>query len=155
MPVLTFLVFLAVVLTTGFLGSLATREAIPTWYRTLNKPRLNPPNWIFAPVWTVLYILIAVSAWLCWQVSGAGAWLVPFGLQLVLNLAWSFIFFKYKKLSLALVEILALWTAIVWTLIAHWQIAPLAGALLIPYLLWVSFATFLNAAIWKLNPAHR
>lgn len=125
------------------------------WYEGLNKPSWNPPNWIFGPVWTVLYLLMAVSGWLIWrqrESHAVGAALAVFVLQLLLNAAWSWIFFGLHRPGLALVEIVALGLTILATVLLFWRIQPLAGALLLPYLAWVSFATVLNGAIWRLNP---
>ena len=124
------------------------------WYRQLPKPAWNPPNSIFGPVWTVLYILMAAAAWLVWRQHGLLLTLVPLGLfvaQLFLNAAWSWLFFDYHRIDLALVDILVLWVTLLATLLTFWNQSALAGALLIPYLAWVSFATALNAAIWQKN----
>jgi benzodiazapine receptor len=130
------------------------------WYESLRKPAWNPPAWIFAPVWTALYVLIGMSGWLVWrevwgrnakvQVAGRAA-LGLFGIQLVLNGAWSWIFFGLHRPGVAFAEILMLWAAIVATLVAFWRVRPLAGALLLPYLAWVSFAAVLNGTLWLLN----
>ena len=125
------------------------------WYRQLAKPPLNPPAWVFGPVWTLLYILMGVSAWLIWLRPGLPAARIPlllFAAQMALNGAWSWIFFGVHQVGLALIDILLLWAAIAATFISFWRIRRPAAALLIPYLLWVSFATYLNAALWRLNP---
>jgi translocator protein len=124
------------------------------WYGTLDKPFFTPPASLFGPVWTVLYLSMAVSAWLVWRregFSGAQAAMALFSAQLVLNLLWSVIFFGLEAPGLALVEIVALWTAILLTILAFSKISRPAGWLLVPYLAWVSFATALNAGIWWLN----
>lgn len=148
--------FVAVSLAAGAIGSLATAQAIPTWYPTLAKPAWNPPSWVFGPVWTTLYVLMGAAAWLVWQRSrGLREVRVPmalFALQLVLNAAWSLIFFGLHALGAAFVEILLLWLAILATLLSFWRVRPLAGALLLPYLGWVSFASGLTYAVWRLNP---
>jgi translocator protein len=148
-----FLSLLATCLAAGWLGSLATMPAIPVWDRGRVKPPLTPPEALFAPVWTTLYILMAIAAWLVWRRAGFGsAALKLFFVQLLLNATWSFLFFGLRRPDYAFGEIVLLWLAILATLIAFWRIRPLAGASLLPYLAWVSFATYLNAAIWKLNP---
>ena len=124
------------------------------WYAALAKPAWNPPNWIFGPVWTVLYVLMAVAAWLVWRqagFAGAGAALGLFGVQLVLNALWSYLFFGLHRIDWALADILALWAAILAVLVLFWRVQAAAGTLLLPYLAWVSFATVLNFALWRLN----
>jgi translocator protein len=123
-------------------------SAIPTWYAALNKPFFSPPNWIFGPVWTLLYIMMGYSLYLVWVRRK-----VPtiFWIQLFLNFIWSIIFFGMKNPTLALVNIIVLWIAIVLTIKAFSKIDKLASRLLWPYLAWVSFATFLNLAIVLLN----
>ncbi len=147
-------VFLAAVALVAFTGSMFTPAADPAWYAGLRKPSFNPPNWVFGPVWTVLYILIAVSAWLVWRragwTEGRRALLWWFA-QLVLNVAWPPIFFGAHLLGLALVIIIGLLVAIVGTILAFRRHHALAAALLAPYLAWVAFATLLNASIWRLN----
>lgn len=125
------------------------------WYfEELRKPAWNPPSWLFAPAWTLLYIMIAVSGWLVWREVGfAGAPLafVAFAAQLVLNALWSALFFGLKRPDLALVEVVALWAAILANILLFAPISSTAAWLLVPYLLWVSFASVLNAALWRLN----
>lgn len=133
------------------LGSLATTPNIPTWYATLNKPSWNPPNWLFGPVWTVLYALMAISAWLVWKRAGWRAAILVFVIQLLLNLAWSFIFFGAHQIGLAFAEIVLLWIAIAATIWMFYPISKVAAVMLLPYLLWVSFAAGLNFTIWRLN----
>lgn len=135
----------------GFLGSLPNIRAIPTWYAVLRRPSWTPPNRVFAPVWTLLYLLMAIGAWRCWLAVGFGEWTVAFAVQLGLNLAWSWIFFGLQKIGLALVEIAVLWAAILGCLLVMGSIDLAAGFLLLPYLLWVSFALSLNAGFWALN----
>jgi translocator protein len=139
----------------GVLGGLATRSSVGSWYLTLDKPSWNPPSWVFGPVWTTLYVLMGVAAWLVWR-SAAPAEAKRraarlFWAQLALNVLWSFLFFGLRSPALALGEILVLWAAILLTLRAFWRVRPLAGALLVPYLAWVSYATALTAAITWLN----
>ncbi len=124
------------------------------WYAGLAKPSWNPPNWIFGPVWTALYLMMAVSAWKVWRKGGFEAQRRPLGIfltQLVLNVAWSPIFFGLHNPGLAFAEILLLWTAIVATLRAFLRVDRIAGMLLAPYLAWVTFASVLNFALWRLN----
>ncbi len=140
----------------GVLGSFFTVQSIPTWYQTLNKPLLSPPNWIFAPVWTTLYILMGISLYLVLiskfkDKNYKNKALTIFGIQLILNAVWSIIFFGFKNPALAFVDIAALWVAIILTIKVFYKINKLAGNLLIPYLLWVTFATFLNLTIVILN----
>jgi benzodiazapine receptor len=135
----------------GYIGSTFPIDA---WYAALSKPAWNPPNWLFGPVWGVLYLLIAVSAWLVWRKAGLARAAVPLGLfavQLILNAAWSWIFFGRHEIGLALIEILILWVAILGTIIAFWRLNRVSGYLMVPYILWVSFASVLNFAIWRLN----
>jgi len=136
------------------LGSLATTPEIPTWYATLRKPAWNPPNWLFGPVWTALYAAMAIAAWIVWRRTGWGGsngalWL--FVIQLALNLAWSFIFFRFHSPRWAFVEIVALWIAIAATLARFAGISGVSAMLLAPYLAWVTYAAALNFAIWRLN----
>jgi tryptophan-rich sensory protein len=124
------------------------------WYAALKKPVWNPPAWIFGPVWTVLYILMAVAAWLVWRRGGFPAHrksLTLFLTQLVLNAAWTVLFFGLHQPGFAFIEMVALWLAIAATLAAFWQLSHAAGWLLAPCLAWVSFAAALNFALWRLN----
>ncbi len=139
----------------GIIGSIFTASAIPTWYVTLAKPALNPPSWIFGPVWTTLYALMGIAVFLVWQkgihhkhVRKAVA---VFALQLVLNTMWSIVFFNFENPGWAFVNIVAMWLAIVWTMILFYKISKPAMWLLVPYILWVSFAAYLNYSIWILN----
>lgn len=146
---LKLLLAIGICLGAGILGSFFTVSSIPNWYATLNKPFFSPPNWIFGPVWTVLYILMGISLYLVWEKKK-----VPsiFWVQLILNLVWSIIFFGMRNPILALIDIGALWISIVLTIKAFSKINILAGKLLIPYILWVSFASILNLAIVSINP---
>lgn len=146
--------FLALSLGVGILSALVTEPNVVSWYPSLAKPSFNPPNWVFAPVWTTLYIFMAIAGWRVWRITDFGAqpmlyWLI----QLALNFAWSFIFFGAHQLLAALIEIAMLWIAILVTTIAFFRIDRGAGWLFAPYLLWVSFAGVLNAEIYSLNPA--
>lgn len=144
--------WLGVTFVAAFVGS---RFMPGEWYGTLAKPSWNPPSWVFGPVWTLLYIMMAVAAWLVWRERGAAAGvtaaLTMFVLQLVLNAAWSWLFFGRHTISGALLDIVALWLGIVVTIVLFWRVRPLAGALLLPYVAWVSFAAFLNYTLWQLN----
>jgi translocator protein len=126
------------------------------FYTQLVRPEWAPPSWIFAPAWTVLYALMGIAAWLVWRVAGfraAKTALTLFLVQLALNALWSWLFFGWHRGALAFVDIVLLWTLIGATLVAFWSIKPLAGGLLVPYLLWVSFAIALNYSVWQLNSA--
>ncbi len=139
----------------GAIGSLFTVSAIQEWYPILIKPALNPPSWIFAPVWTTLYVMMGVAAFLVWKRGGelknVALPLSLFVIQLVLNALWSIIFFGIHNPKLAFIEILLLWVAILATIISFMKISKRAGWLLVPYLLWVSFASYLTFSIWMLN----
>ena len=137
-------------------GAAATGAAFPPgeWYLSLTKPSWNPPGWIFGPVWTVLYVMMGVSAWLVWRRGGFRAQRAPltwFLIQLALNAAWTPLFFGLHRLGLAFAEMLLLWCAIVATLLAFRPVSRPAAALLVPYLAWVSFAACLNFTLWRLN----
>jgi tryptophan-rich sensory protein len=139
----------------GAIGALATGAAIDTWYRQIRKPSFTPPDWVFAPVWTVLYALMGVSLYLIWRAGARGRATGPaltlFAIQLVLNALWSFLFFRFRAPGVACVEIVVLWAAIALTMVAAFRLSRWAGLLLVPYLLWVGFAALLNGAIWRLN----
>jgi len=140
--------------TAAVIGGAASIQAGP-FYTQLVRPAWAPPPSIFGPVWTILYALMAISAWLVWRVGGfraAKSALTLFLVQLALNALWSWLFFGWHRGALAFADVLVLWALIVATLIAFWRIRRLAGALLVPYLLWVSFASALNYAVWQLNP---
>jgi tryptophan-rich sensory protein len=124
------------------------------WYATLAKPAWNPPSWLFGPVWTLLYAMMAVAAWLVWREGGwrvQGRVLALYLLQWALNALWTPLFFGLQRPALAFAEILALDVALLATLLAFWRVRRLAAALLVPYALWVAFATVLNFTIWRLN----
>ena len=141
--------------TVGYLSGLVTRESILTWYVTLNKPSFNPPNWVFAPVWTLLYIIMGVAAGMIWTSNSEEQTtkkaLGFFAIQLGLNALWSCLFFGLHNPLLALIEIILLWLMILETYNLFKKINKTAGILLLHYLAWVSFATILNASIWWLN----
>ena len=143
--------WLGLSLAAGWIGS---RFQPGEWYKHLVQPALTPPGWVFGLVWTILYILMGVAAWLVWQRYGLAGAIWPLGLfilQLILNALWSYLFFGLNNPGLAFLDIVALWLTILATLIAFWQYYPPAGQLLLPYLLWVTFATYLNLQFWRLN----
>ena len=139
----------------GLVGSVFTSPAIPTWYATLQKPSFEPPNWVFAPVWTLLFLLMGISLYLIWskglEDKKAKIAIVIFSSQLVLNILWSFLFFGFKSPLYAFIEIIILWLAILATIISFYRISKTAAYLLLPYILWVSFASVLNFSIMILN----
>jgi len=151
---ITLLICLLIPLAIGGISGFATAAGITDWYVTLNKPSFNPPNYLFAPVWTTLYTLMGISLFIIWR-SPEGRnrnnALVIFAVQITLNFFWSFLFFKFNLPGVALAEIVLLWTSILMMIILFRRISKLAAFLQVPYLLWVSFATVLNAAIWYLN----
>jgi len=139
----------------GVIGAVFTVPAISGWYATLAKPAVNPPSWVFGPVWIALYFLMGVAAFLVWRrglaTSGVKRALVIFDIQLILNVVWSIIFFGLHNPGGAFIEIIFLWLAILATTIAFAKISKFAAWLLVPYLLWVSFAGYLNFSIWIFN----
>ncbi len=152
-PWLALIVFLGICLGVGGLGAIFTGSGVRDWYPQLHKPAGTPPSWVFGPVWTTLYVLMAVSAWLIWREYGWGARfaLVIFFAQLALNLAWSGIFFGSRQPGVAFAEIVTLWLAIAFNLVIFYWLRPIAALLLVPYLLWVTYASYLNFGIWRLN----
>jgi len=144
-----------VCLVIGFLGSIATQSSVNEWYPTLNKPSFNPPSWLFGPVWTFLYILMGIAFGIVWAKGTYHSWvktaMYHFGFQLILNLTWSVVFFGLKAPFYALIVIIALLILILLTIKWFRIVKPIAGYLLIPYLLWVLFASVLNFEIWRLN----
>lgn len=136
------------------LGAIASIQA-QAFYGQLVQPSWAPPGSVFGPVWSVLYALMAIAAWLVWRNGGFRANRTPlllFLVQLALNALWSWLFFAWQLGAMAFVDILVLWVLIAATILSFWRVRPLAGALLIPYLCWVSFAAFLNYSVWQLNP---
>jgi tryptophan-rich sensory protein len=150
-----FFVSIAIPLLAGFVGSMSTSSSVSSWYQTINKPVFNPPNSVFGPVWTTLFILMGVSLYIVWskglKKKGVKKALGVFGIQMLLNIAWSFMFFGLRSPLLGLIEIVVLWVAILYTIILFYKISKTASYLLIPYILWVSFAAVLNFAIFLLN----
>ena len=136
------------------IGGAVTTPKIGNWYATLAKPSWNPPSWVFGPVWSALYFCMAIAAWLVWRQGGFSAATVPltlFGVQLLLNVLWSCLFFGLRSPGLAFLDVLLLWAAIAATMVMFWQQSIIAGILFVPYLAWVSFASVLNLTIWRLN----
>lgn len=151
----------------GGIGAIATASSVSTWYKDLKKPSWNPPSWVFGPVWTALYAMMGLAAWLVWRRSGEAApedeplalpktperreALSLWSGQLALNTLWSVIFFGLRSLGGAVAEIAVLWTAIAATAVRFYRIKPAAGLLLVPYLAWSTFASVLNATVWRMN----
>lgn len=142
-------------LAAGAIGSIFTRQAILTWYAALEKPAFTPPNWLFAPVWTLLYILMGVAAFLVWRKGWENRQvriaLIIFLIQLVLNVLWSVVFFGLESPLYGLIVIVVLWVGILFATLSFYRISRIAGVLMLPYLLWVTFAAVLNESIWLLN----
>lgn len=152
--ILGLLAWLGLCFIAAAIGSVASIQAGP-FYMQLVRPEWAPPPGVFGPVWSVLYAMMGISAWLVWRVGGfhaARTALLLFLAQLAVNVLWSWLFFGWHRGALAFADILLLWVLIAATLITFWRLRPLAGALLLPYWLWVSFAAVLNYAIWQLNP---
>lgn len=147
--------FLALTFGAAWTGNVATSESVRDWYPSLRKPAGTPPSWVFGPVWTVLYFLMAVGAWLVWRCSARPrarrVALILFFVQLAFNVLWSVIFFALRSPGAAMVEMLVLWTLIAATQRKFWKVSTLAGLLLAPYLAWVTYAAYLNFGIWRLN----
>lgn len=153
--VLKFIIAVALPLLVGFSSSYFTITEIGSWYQTIRKPEWNPPNWLFGPVWTTLYVLMGIAFFLVWKSNKnekiKRRAIILFVIQLVLNFFWSFIFFKQHQIGLAFAEILALWIMILFTIFAFAKINKTAAWLLVPYICWVSFAAILTYTIWQLN----
>jgi translocator protein len=145
---------LALPLGLGAIAGLFTAEAVPDWYATLNRPSFNPPNWLFGPVWTILYLLMGISLFLIWKQNASkerNQAIFVFLFQQALNFGWSFIFFYFNMIGFALIEIILLWICILIMLVLFYKIKPVAAYINIPYILWASFATVLNASYYFLN----
>jgi tryptophan-rich sensory protein len=145
---------LSLTLGVGYLGSVFTRSSLGSWYAELAKPAWTPPGWVFGPVWTILYLLMGLAAFLVYKAAprpGVAAALAAWFIQLSLNLAWSGVFFGLRRPGLAFAEILTLFAAVALTLVLFRGIRPLAAWLLVPYLAWVGFAAALNYRLWRLN----
>lgn len=152
--IIKLIVSLFLPLCVGVVAGIFTSQAVPTWYATLNRPFFNPPNWVFGPVWTTLYILLGISFFLIWKEEATKARdlaIKVFLIQMLLNFAWSFIFFYFNLIGAALIEIILLWISIALMIYLFYKIKRFAAYLNIPYFLWVSFATILNAGYYFLN----
>lgn len=152
---LSYIVGVLIAQAAGGLGSLFTTAKIPTWYATLVKPSFNPPSWIFGPVWTTLFLMMGIASAMVWQRRGvssaANPALIAYGVQLALNVLWSVLFFGAESPAYALICVIALWFAILLTIVLFWRVNHAAAWLLVPYLAWVSFASILNFSLWRLN----
>lgn len=152
---LPLILFVALAFMAAALGGYATSRSVSTWYPLLRKPAWNPPSFVFAPVWTVLYVLMAIATWRVWQIgdaSSARRTVSLYSAQLTLNALWSILFFGLQRPGIALIEIIILWSTLMLILRRFWVADRIAAYLWLPYFLWVSFACVLNAAIWELNP---
>lgn len=152
--ILGLIAWLGVTFAAAFVAAIASAKA-GAFYQELVRPGWAPPGYLFAPVWSVLYFLMAIAAWLVWREQGLSSSIAALGLflaQLLANALWSWLFFQWHRGALAFAEILVLWALILGTVIAFWHIQPIAGVILLPYLAWVTFATALTYATWKLNP---
>jgi len=141
-------------LSVGAIAGMFTSQAVPIWYASLNRPSFSPPNWVFGPVWTSLYILLGISFFLIWKEKASkerDLAIKVFSIQMLLNFAWSFLFFYFNLIGVALIEIILLWTSIAAMIYLFYKIKPVAAYMNIPYLFWVSFATILNAGYYFLN----
>jgi translocator protein len=151
---LALVLFFVICFAAAAIGGAVTTPKIGTWYATLAKPSWNPPAWIFAPIWSALYFCMAIAGWLVWRQEGTTGAQVPlalFGVQLVLNVLWSCIFFGSQNPGFAFAEVLMLWGAVAATTITFWRRTKVAGILFVPYWAWVTFASMLNFAFWRLN----
>lgn len=148
MPDLSFVVFLGLVMAAASTGMLFKPGA---WYRRLSKPRWTPPDIAFPIVWTVLYLMIAVAGWLVWR-EGSVAALIFWGLQLILNALWSYLFFGQRRMDLALADVSLLWLSVAGFIVIAWPLSTTAALLFVPYLIWVTIAANLNRAVRKMNP---
>lgn len=152
---ITLSISLALAYSAAFIGTFFTMDAVAAWYPTLTKPDLSPPNWIFGPVWTILYACMAIAAWLVYEKRNkareANHLLIVYGAHLVINALWSIAFFGLQNPTLALVVIVVLWLCIAYVAVGFYRVQRTAGILFVPYLAWVSFATYLNLSIVLLN----
>ena len=146
---------LLIIIGVTFLGAIIGSRFLPgAWYAGLTKPSLTPPNWVFGPVWSSLYVMMGLAAWMVWRTREIKPVHVPlamYGVQLILNCLWSYLFFGLNRPGLALMDIIALWAAILAAMILFFSRSRVAGLLFGPYFLWVTFAAYLNYAIWRLN----
>jgi translocator protein len=150
-----FIISILIPVAVGGTAGFFTATGVDTWYQTINKPSWNPPNWIFGPVWTTLYVLMGIALYLVWRADVNNKLkrtaIILFAVQLALNFFWSFIFFDQQQVGWALMEIIAMWVMILATIFAFAKVSKPAAWLLVPYISWVSFATILNYTIWQLN----
>jgi tryptophan-rich sensory protein len=142
--------FLAIVIVTAGSGVFFTPGA---WYETLRKPWWTPPNWLFGPVWSTLYIMIAVAGWLVWRSEGVSAALFLWGVNLVFNALWSYFFFGMRRMDIAFGDAILMWLTIACFILLAWPVSSVAALLFVPYLVWVTIAATLNITVWRLNPA--
>ncbi len=153
--IFTFLIAIIIPQIAGILGSVFSFSSIPTWYTTLVRPSLAPPNWVFGPVWTTLFLLMGIASFIIYQKGinrpDVKKALYVFFIQLILNITWSILFFGLNDIGAALIEIVCLWSIILANIIVFWRISKVAGYLLITYILWVSFASYLNFSFFILN----
>lgn len=152
--ILVLVAFLAATFFASALGAFVTVRQLPGWYAELQKPSWTPPGWVFTQVWTVLYAMIAVAAWRLWRKNGLMRDFAPFAwwlFQLILNAGWSAVFFGLRQPGMAMGELVFLWASIAMTMVMFWKRDRLAGALLVPYLAWTTFAGVLNFVIWRMN----
>ena len=154
-PIFKLIISIAIPLAIGAIAGYFTSSSVQGWFATINKPSFNPPNWLFAPVWTALYILMGIAFYLVWKSEPASVVkktaITLYIIQLAFNFCWSFIFFYMHQPGWALVDIVLMWIFILLTIVWFGKITPAAAWLLVPYICWVSFATVLNFAVWKLN----
>lgn len=150
-----FILSIVIVSFAGLIGSIFTNATHNAWYASLAKPSINPPSYIFGPIWIVLYIMVGISLYLFWKNLFKKRWvktsIILFFIQLILNSAWSIIFFRINSVKGALIDIIALWFSIIFTIIFFYKISKISAWLLVPYLIWVSFATYLNYLLYILN----
>jgi tryptophan-rich sensory protein len=153
--IIKFIIAIVICQLAALIGSFFTSNSVSTWYTTLEKPIFNPPNWVFAPVWTILFVLMGISLYLIWikgfKNKKVKIAILIFGIQLVLNVMWSLFFFGLQSPFYAFIEIIILWFAILFTIIKFYKISKTAAYLLFPYIIWVSFAIILNLFIWIIN----
>ncbi len=154
--IISLLVFFILCFAAAGIGSWFTAQSVNSWYTGITKPSWTPPNWLFGPVWTTLYVLMAISGWLIWRLRGefdVRLILTIFIIQLILNVAWSGIFFGAQKIGLGAIEVVILWLTILAYIILSWPLSRVASLLFAPYLLWVGYASALNISIYFLNKA--
>lgn len=149
MSYLPLIVMIAMVLAMAATGAIFKPGS---WYETLAKPSWTPPDWAFPVVWSILYVMIVIAGWLVWKQAGWSAALVVWGVQLIFNGAWSWLFFGMKRMDLAFIDVILLWLGIAAFMVLAWPISPLASLLFLPYLVWVTIAAALNRTVWRMNP---